>query len=251
MDTKPNGNTPTDGSSSEIRTHRQTLVSTRDKVQRRYGLIYVFAVIGPFLGAMYGWYLYKTPSAPLFWVVPVVYGLLPMAMALSFRQRLRQIESDIQELDFQIDLQEFEETKREARAEKLLRLNDFQLRRYYDLNISQNFWVFALGIFCIILGVAVVITTLGLVIEVAQGLETKVITAVLGSIGAILSNFVAVIYLRMNSGATDNLKAFHSRLVETNQFLLGNLLASRIDADKERWETLSQLSLCLMKKGAD
>jgi hypothetical protein len=63
-------------------------------------------------------------------------------------------------LDFQIDLQQFQVSNIESRAEKILRINDFQLRRYYDLNLCQNFWVFSLGIFCILLGVAVIAASL-------------------------------------------------------------------------------------------
>jgi hypothetical protein len=177
-----------------------------------------------------------------------MYCFFPLALIPVYRQRARQLDNEVQELDFQIDLQQFEESKREARAEKLLWINDLQLRRYYDLNINQNSWVFALGISCIALGIAVVGTTLFLVLDVAQSPQTQIITAVLGSIGAVLSNFVAVIYLKMNAGATENLKVFHSRLVETHQFLLGNLLASRIENDEKRWEALSQLSLRLMEK---
>lgn len=94
-------------------------------------------------------------------------------------------------------------------------------------------------------------TTLFLVIRVSGSLETQIITAALGAIGAILSNFVAVIYLRMNTAVTENLTAFHSRLVETQKLLLGNLLASRIEDNQKRWETLSALSLRLMDEGKD
>jgi len=86
----------------------------------------------------------------------LLYALMPLAMLPTYRIRLRQVENDIYELDFQIDLQEFEVSKQESRAEKILRLNDFQLRRYYDLNIRQNSWVFGLGVFCIVLGIGVI-----------------------------------------------------------------------------------------------
>jgi hypothetical protein len=56
----------------------------------------------------------------------------------------------------------------------------------------------------------------------------------IGAVGAILTNFVAAIYLRMNAATSENLAAFHSRLVETHELMLGNLLASRIDNDGQR-----------------
>jgi hypothetical protein len=125
------------------------------------------------------------------------------------------------------------------------------LRRYYDLNLRQNSWVFGLGIFCILLGAFIIGATLFLVIGVATNIETKIITAALGAVGSILSNFVAAIYLKMNASATQNLTSFHSRLVETQKLLLGNLLASRIEDDTKRWDTLSQLSLHLIDKNAN
>ena len=87
--------------------------------------------------------------------------------------------------------------------------------------------------------------TLYLLLCVAVSLDTKIITGVVGSVGSIMTNYIAAIYLKMHSTATGNLGAFHSRLVETHQLLFGNLLASRIEDDKVRWQTLSQLALKL------
>ena len=240
-----------DDSIQGLQARRVELISRRNSLQQRLSMIIPIAWIAPFLGPVLGWWFYKTWDNSVLSVFPIIYGFLPIAVTPPLRLRLRQVENDIQEVDFRIDLQQFEVNKRETRAEQLLRLNDFQLRRYYDLNISQNSWVFGLGVFCIILGILIIGATLFLVVRVAQSLETQIITAALGSIGAILTNFIAAIYLKMNSAATENLTSFHSRLVETHQLLLGNLLASRIDNDEKRWETLSQLSLRLMQKDKD
>jgi hypothetical protein len=56
-----------------------------------------------------------------------------------------------------------------------------------------------------VLAVAVIGVTLILVIRTDAPLATKVIIAVLGASGSILSNFVAAIYLKMNTAATENL----------------------------------------------
>ena len=64
----------------------------------------------------------------------------------------------------------------------------------------------------------------------------------MGAIGSILSNFVAVIYLRMHAAASTSLDAFHRRLVASEGLLLGNLIASRINNDEKRWATFSQLA---------
>jgi hypothetical protein len=251
MDAIPDAGKQLDVSLGELKAHKDELVIKRNRLQRVNSMLIPVAWISPLIGAGFAWTIYKQHFNFPLSILVFVYCLMPIVMVPSYRQRVRQIDSDIQDMDFQIDLLSFQENIREARAEKLLRISEFQLRRYYDLNISQNSWVFALGIFCIILGVAVIGTTLFLVIGVVKSMEAQIITATVGSIGAILSNFVAVIYLKMNTAATDNLKVFHSRLVETNQSLLGNLLASRIENDEKRWDTFSQLSVQLIQKGKE
>ena len=89
--------------------------------------------------------------------------------------------------------------------------------------------------------------TLYLVLYQATNLDSKIITGVVGSIGSLLTSYIAAIYLKMHASTTSHLGDFHSRLVETQQLLLGNLLASRIDDDTKRWETLSQIALNMSK----
>ena len=71
----------------------------------------------------------------------------------------------------------------------------------------------------------------------------KIIAAVLGGMGSFLTNFVAVMYLKMNSTAAQSLTAFHTQLVKTHDLLMSNLLISSINNDEKRWATLSELSL--------
>lgn len=177
----------------------------------------------------------------------IVYLVMPLAMLTYTRGRLRTLDQDLQALEFEIDLLQFDVNPRETRAEKVLRINNLQLQRYYDLNLSQNIWVFGLGIFCIILGVCIIGLTLYLVLYQATNLDSKIITGVVGSIGSLLTSYIAAIYLKMHASTTSHLGDFHSRLVETQQLLLGNLLASRIDDDTKRWETLSQIALNMSK----
>jgi hypothetical protein len=165
-----------------------------------------------------------------------------------YRVRVRSAEEDIQAIDFEIDLQQFEVNARETRAEKILRLNQLQLRRYYDLNLSQNRWVFILGVLCIVLGVTIIAATLWLVTRTNIAFNEKVVIAALGAVGSILTNFVATIYLKMHSAATGSLEAFHSKLVDSDSLLLGNLVASRIEDETKRWSTLSELALLIVKK---
>ena len=180
-------------------------------------------------------------------VTLVSYFALPLCLITLIRSRIRNVEEDIQDLDFEIDLQYFAVSKSESRGEKILRINNVQLRRYYDLNLQQNIWIFFLGIFCILIGTGVIGATLYLVLNRAQGTESQIITGAIGSIGSLVTNYIAAIYLKMHAAAAADLGSFHSRLVETNELLLGNLLASRIEDDQKRWDTLAQLALNLSK----
>jgi hypothetical protein len=145
--------------------------------------------------------------------------------------------------DFEIDLERYRSGDRETRAEKLLRINTTQLRRYYDLNLQQNKWMLGLGIGCIVLGTIMISGTVGLIVSRDMPQQEKIIAAVLGGMGSFLTNFVAFMYLKMNTTAAQNLTAFHTRLVKTHDLLMSNLLISSINNNETRWATLSKLSL--------
>lgn len=244
---------PPGGAASEgtflgnLRDRREARNSMRARQQRLFYAASSLAILMPVFIAIVFWvdkHLRSSPAAP----VVALYALLPIAMALMTRMRVRQLGEEIQDLDFEIDLREFLPSAQEGRAEKMLHISNAQLRRYYDLNLSQNTWIFALGAFCIALGVAVIGVTFYLLLRVADEPRTKIITAAVGAIGSLLVNFVAAIYLKMHADATSSLTAFHSRLVETHQTLLANLLASRIEDESKRWETLSQLATNVAKR---
>src|SRR5262245_30893227 len=69
--------------------------------------------------------------------LPGVIGFVLVAvwMAAYLRSQVRAADADLQDLDFEVDLQQFEVLSRERRAEKIVRIHNLQLRRYYDLNL--------------------------------------------------------------------------------------------------------------------
>ncbi len=230
----------------EIRSLQQkrgTLLQRQDSLRRAYYGTIILSILFLIVMPAAAWRHFGTDD--LLGIVLLSYIVIPLSGIAVMRARLQSVELHLEDTDFEIDLQQFEVGVRERRAEKILRINGIQLRRYYDLNLSQNIWVFGLGILCILLGIGVIAVTLYLVLEFAETVEGKIITGVVGSIGSLLVNYVAAIYLKMHASATSNLAAFHSRLVGTQQALLGNLLASRIEDETKRWETLSKLALKL------
>ena len=219
-----------------------------DERRRHVQLIHYMAItISIMVIVIVPFFLWKYGTHSSISPILAAYFVMPIAMLPYTRGRLRTIEQDLQSIEFEIDLLQFDVNPRETRAEKILRINNLQLQRYYNLNLSQNIWVFGLGILCILLGLGVIGITLYLVLNIASSLDAKIITGVVGTIGSLLSNYIAAIYLKMHASASAHLASFHSRLVETQQLLLGNLLASRIEDDKKRWETLSQLALNMAK----
>jgi len=233
----------------------QPLRQRRDELleRQRTAQVYYYCCVGFLLACLFAgilcWWWYSGINAYYKEVGKVALLMAGLALGLTllpmFRASLRDAKADIEDTDFRIDLSSYPVSAREARAEKLLRLNDVQLRRYYDLNLSQNRWVFGLGIVCIALGTCIIAISLYLVLRPqARGdRDAQIITAALGAVGAFLTNFVAAIFLKINASATETLAAFHSRLVETHQALFGNLLASRIEDDGRRWDALGALAL--------
>jgi hypothetical protein len=149
-----------------------------------------------------------------------------------------------EDLEFQIDLGDDSVGPAERRAEKTLWRNDRRLQRYYDVNLKQNVGLFSIGIFCMVAGVIIAITT-GAIAVSQEKIESKVIIAVLGAVSSVLTNYVAAIYLKMHASAAANLGRFHSRLVDTHQVLFGDLIASRIETKKTREQTLSKMAVNL------
>jgi hypothetical protein len=177
-------------------------------------------------------------------IILALISCIAEVVAYANRAKLRDLDNDLGQIEFQIDLFSHTLSEEEHKAEKLLRLNDFQLRRYYDLNLTQNRWVFMLGIGCIAAGVIILVATLYAIKHIEPSERTlKIATAVLGGVGAVLTNYVAAIYLKMSASASDSLASFHGRLVGTHQLMLANLIISRIDNSTLRWDTLSKLAL--------
>ncbi len=164
---------------ADLRVTKAVLIRRRSRAQRLYQ---VFLSAGLLVSVLIPveFYLLPVRRSPLSLGV-IMYLFIPLSMIPGLRMRLREVEGDIQDIDHQIDLEQFAVSNSESRAEKVLRINELQLRRYYDLNLSQNSSVLWLGVFCIFLGIAVIATALYLTLRVATTPDARVITAVLGA----------------------------------------------------------------------
>ncbi|PGH86684.1 hypothetical protein CN900_24545 [Bacillus anthracis] len=151
---------------------------------------------------------------------------------------------ELQEIENELDLLSIAHSSLEERSEKLFKHHHFELKRYYDENLKQSSWIFVVGIACIIIGFAIICVTMYFLFSnLSSELENKIIVASVGAIGAILSNFIAVIYLKMHSEAVKSLTEFHNRFVNTHHFYFSNFLLSKIQNESKREDALVELAL--------
>ncbi|MDA2738033.1 hypothetical protein PDQ75_23025 [Bacillus cereus group sp. Bc015] len=173
-----------------------------------------------------------------FLLYSMMFGTIPI-MRMSSEHVI-----ELQEVENELDLLSISHSSLEERSEKLFKHHHFELKRYYDENLKQSSWIFVVGIACIIIGFAIIgITLYFLIANSSNELENKIIVASVGAIGAILSNFIAVIYLKMHSEAVKSLTEFHNRFVNTHHFYFSNFLLSKIQNEDKREDALVELAL--------
>lgn len=191
----------------------------------------------------------KSISSPSFRVASLLLfafaGMLTSFVPI-WKARLRILEGQITDLEFEQEILEYSPSKEETRADKLLRMNQVQLRRYHEMNLQQSMWIFFIGVSCLVVGVVIIGVTMYLVREAREKEHEQIIVAIVGAIGGILANFIAAIYLQMHASAAKNLNQFHSTLVATQQLFLANLIASRIEPDDKRWGALEKISMSMI-----
>jgi hypothetical protein len=171
-----------------------------------------------------------------------VIGLLyALALLLVLHGRVVVIRAEVQEIKEGLELRGLLNDE-ERRAFRLYQLHNLDLKRYYDLALSQRRVIFGLGTFCIALGSGVAITALILLAEGGTTSQQKLLITGVGAVGAILANFVAVIYLRMFRDTVSSMNTFHNRLVSTHHLLFGNLLVARIGNRIKRDDALAQMA---------
>jgi hypothetical protein len=171
----------------------------------------------------------------------LAYAFIPLAFLPLANGRLTSIRNEIAELKERLELRDLLDDE-ERRAFRLFQIHNLDLKRYYDLALAQRRFIFGLGSFCILLGSGVAVTALILLGDDNASDQQKLLISGIGAVGAILANFVAVIYLRMFRDTVQSMNTFHNRLVATHHLLFGNLLAARIGDRAMRDETLAAMA---------
>ncbi|HXZ11333.1 MAG TPA: hypothetical protein VEG64_02985 [Candidatus Sulfotelmatobacter sp.] len=230
--------------SRPIRSDPEELLSDRlqdlqERRSRRYRLYRTHLAIGVALIALspFGW-LYRKEVG----LGALVYGAIFLAAAASSSPR--DLNDQIQQVQDELELLTIKDTSREQRAQKLLKLHQSELKRYYDQTLRQTSVIFFAGLVCILLGFIVVGGSLYIIWKTGGNeLRPKLIVGSLGAVGGILSNFVAVMYLKMFTQTISSLTEFHNRLVSTHHLYFGNFLMSKIKLDSDFYEkVLSEIA---------
>lgn len=180
-------------------------------------------------------------------IIPLsfLYGLITVLLGTFVVMGVKtDATTELQETQNELDLLSISESSLEERSEKLFKHHHFELKRYYDENLKQSSLIFVVGIICIIIGFIIIgVTMYFLLSDTSDKVTNKIIIASLGAVGALLSNFIAAIYLKMHSETVKSLTEFHNRFVKTHHFYFGNFLISKIEDQGKREDALAQLAL--------
>ena len=117
-------------------------------------------------------------------------------------------------------------------------MNQKELMRYYDMNLAQTKFLSGLGIMMIIFGILIVAISLYMYIS----LEADKVLLFVGSLSGMIVDFIGAIFIKMYTKNIEAAVKFHAKFAESNNLLLANSIAHKIDDDKLREETLSEIS---------
>lgn len=128
--------------------------------------------------------------------------------------------------------------KRALRAEKMFRMNQKELMRYYDMNLAQTKFLSGLGIMMIIFGVLIVAASL----YMYMSSDADTVLLFVGSLSGIVVDFIGAIFIKMYTKNIEAAVKFHAKFAESNNLLLANSIANKIENVDLREQTLSDIS---------
>ena len=207
----------------------------------------ILIVIAALVYKFYEFFIIKI----IFWfivVLAVLFGSLIISFYLDLKtaRKVEKLEAETEKEE-----QEFAEidfNKRALRAEKMFKMNQKELMRYYDMNLAQTKFLSVLGIVMIILGILIVVASLVMYMFT----DADKILLFVGNVSGILIDFVGAVFIRMYTQNVEAAVRFHAKFAESNNLLLANSIANKIDNEELREETLAEIAkdiVCANKKG--
>jgi hypothetical protein len=183
----------------------------------------------------------------LFAVTGFVYAFGGLMMGVVISDRAREL--DAKDLEDEIDLRQMGSASLEQKAHKLLKIQQNQLSRYLELILQQSRGIFVVGIGAMLVGVGVVMFTIWQTRSMGPEVDAwqKAIVAVVGAIGAILTNYVAAIYLKMFSDIGLAVQKSIGSLSQSTNLNFANVLVTSITSEEARNETLKAIAVAISK----
>lgn len=151
-------------------------------------------------------------------------------------KKLEKLDEDVRREEKEFS--EINPEKRALRAEKMFRMNQKELMRYYDMNLAQTKFLSGLGIMMILFGILIVVASL----YMYMSLDTDKILLFVGSFSGIIVDFIGAIFIKMYTKNIEAAVKFHAKFAESNNLLLANSIANKIEDERLREDTLSEIS---------
>ena len=145
-------------------------------------------------------------------------------------KKLEKLDEDVRREEKEFS--EINPEKRALRAEKMFRM------RYYDMNLAQTKFLSGLGIMMILFGILIVVASL----YMYMSLDTDKILLFVGSFSGIIVDFIGAIFIKMYTKNIEAAVKFHAKFAESNNLLLANSIANKIEDERLREDTLSEIS---------
>lgn len=171
-------------------------------------------------------------------LVIAIFGLILQSANFDKNQK-QQFELQYKKniIDDEVFLNEIKEMDLEERALRQLTKKQADLDRYHVLNLFHTKLIFIIGVLIIIVGICVIIGTLITAFISRNSVDNILLIA--GFAGGILINFIGAVFIAMYTKTVDTANKYQAGLVEATNAYLGNVLASQIDEQQLREQTLS------------
>lgn len=177
----------------------------------------------------------------IFWIILLLTILCCMVVISCFfdwraAKKIEKIEEMAREEEKEFS--EIDPSKRVLRAEKMFKMNQNELMRYYDMNLAQTKFLSGLGIMMIIFGILIVVATL----IVYMHTDSDKTLLIVGNVSGIIVDFVGAIFIKMYTQNIEAAVRFHEKFAESNNLLLANSIANKIENEELREQTLSEIA---------
>ncbi|WP_189745605.1 TRADD-N-associated membrane domain-containing protein [Streptomyces nojiriensis] len=169
------------------------------------------------------------------------YGILFTLIGLYVLSN-KMVEIELRALDDEVELLDTKDKAPAVKSYRLFQQHQQELKRYYDQSLSHAAILFFTGIACMLVGLSIVVATLYILMRPSKlELSGQILIGALGAISAILSNFIAAIFLKMFKTAAESLSAQHRQLTAIHFLHFGNFLAEKVGSEQLRDDTLSEM----------